>query len=341
MNPADVLLFGTAFVIAQAGSCRSTGGSRDPTPSDAPPVVAAPRAVIVPITAHELRADVEFLASDARGGRATPSDGLEQAARHIAEAFAAAGLQALPRLDGYEMRFDCDGHGAAASANVLAYRPGADAALRDDAVIVSAHYDHIGLSTDEGPDSIYNGANDNASGVAVMLAVARQSSTWGHRRSLVFIAFCGEELGLLGSEYYVAHPPWPLARTPAVVNLEMLGRPAPGPPLLAWITGHERSTLPRAFQDSETTEVSFVSAHDIGHTEGGAFDRSDNYPFALAGVVAHTIASGRIDGYYHALDDEAATLDYDRMALIAEAVAKGVRRLADQDEVPQWIETTP
>ena len=284
------------------------------------------------VTADRLRADVEALADDALRGRATPSDGLDRAAQYVAARFGDTGLLHLRGAPRYLQTFRCGG--TEPSSNVVGMLPGRDPELRREAVLVTAHYDHLGESDDdEIDDTIFNGANDNASGVAAMIGIAEVFARVMEppRRSLVFVAFCGEELGMRGSKQWIREPLWPLEDTTAVVNLEMLGR-ADAP--LVWITGHELSTLPAAFHG----DAQFVASSAIGDTEADTFDRSDNLPFAREGIVAHTFAAGRLDELYHAVADEADTLDYDRMAIIVRALARGVHRVADTPTPPRWTE---
>lgn len=144
---------------------------------------------------------------------------------------------------------------------------------------------------------------------------------------------------MLGSRHYVQHPLRPLQGVVANVNLEMLGRPRPDEPGLAWITGMERSDLGQWLTDANPEgRVRFVDAASIGPDEGSAFDRSDNYPLAQRGVVAHSISTGRIDAYYHSPDDEADGLDYEAMAELVRGIARGVYRLAEHEGRPRWIE---
>jgi len=296
------------------------------------------------IEAEDLRRHVEFLASDAMRGRPTPSPELDRAAQYIAEAFQHAGLEPLPDATRFEHRFECGEAPNELGANVLGYRPGTGQHAHE-AVIVSAHYDRIGRRRTDAEDRNFHGANDHASGVAVPLAIAQALSGQSHARSIIFATFCGEELGLLGSRHYVNYPSWPLEHTAAVVNLEMLGRPIAPPaagPVIAWITGYEYSTFPEYFVELEQEHgVRFSSARDIGPQEGNAFNRSDNYPFADASVVAHTIASGTLDEYYHAVHDEPDSLDYPRMAQIAQAIAAGVVDLANAEDGPHWGPKSP
>jgi Zn-dependent M28 family amino/carboxypeptidase len=117
------------------------------------------------------------------------------------------------------------------SDNVVAVLPGADAELKRENIVIGAHYDHIGLgyfgaADANAEDRIHHGADDNASGTAVMLSVAARLSRTDERspRTVVFVAFTGEELGLYGSRHFVDHPPFPIAATRAMINLDMVGR---------------------------------------------------------------------------------------------------------------------
>lgn len=299
-------------------------------------------AALEAITPALLRAHVEHLADDGLRGRATPSDGLERAAEYIVRSFAELGIPPPERFPDYRQRFVCgrpEHLGQPEAANVIAVLPGRDPALREQAVMVTAHYDHIGtLDAGEG-DRIYNGANDNASGTAAVLALGRFFATLpaAPRRTVVFATFCGEELGLRGSRHHVRDPVIPLDRVVAVVNLEMLGRPSPENPAQAWITGFELSTLGETFVEiGPSAGVEFVTAASIGPIEGAAFDRSDNLPFADAGVVAHSISTGRLGPLYHSVEDEPDTLDYDTMAMLVRGIASATLVLADAEERPSW-----
>ena len=209
--------------------------------------------------------------------------------------------------------------------------------------MVSAHYDHVGEAP-SGDDRVFNGANDNASGVAAMLEIAdalAQVST-SARRSIVFVAFCGEEHGFRGSTGFVETPPVPLESVVAVLNLEMLGHPDPADPRRAWVTGHAYSSLARWLdRAAQAEQVSFVSGKAIGPVEAEAFDRSDNYPFALRGVVAHTIAAGPLDETYHAVSDESDRVDTDAMVPLVRALARATLELATDEARPQWSAEAP
>lgn len=306
----------------------------------ATPTVAATRTseierALTGIDAASLRADVEALAADALQGRATPSSGLDAAAAHIIARARALGLHSPPGVDEYRQVFECGGPSRpGAAANVLAQARGRTEAR----VLVSAHYDHIGVRQ-SATDGVFNGANDDASGVAAALAIAGAVARLDPppRRTVTLVAFCGEELGLRGSKHFVAEPPLPLRSIVGAINLEMLGRPSAESPTQAWITGLPLSTMAATLSAANaSTGITFVDGAVVGAQEGAAFDRSDNYPLARAGVVAHTVSTGRIDELYHSVDDEPETLHYEAMVPIVRGIARGVIALADAEDVPTW-----
>jgi hypothetical protein len=197
------------------------------------PPPAAVRPVVPPVLPLD---DIKFLSDDKLGGRLTGSPGADTAAAYLARRFGAVGLQ--PAAGGWFQAFTIardapvaqHAHAAGlAGKNVIGLLPGRDPVLRNEAVIVGAHYDHLGLggfgSLD--PDStgkVHNGADDNASGTAMLIEIARRLSATPPARTIIFIAFSGEELGLLGSSHYVREPIYPLATTLAMINLDMVGR---------------------------------------------------------------------------------------------------------------------
>jgi hypothetical protein len=180
--------------------------------------------------------DIKFLSDDRLQGRVTGSPGADSAAAYLARRFSEVGLQ--PAAGGWFQSFTV-GRDAPAlrpgraapleGKNVIGILPGRDPVLRNQTVILGAHYDHLGLggfgSLDpDSTGSVHNGADDNASGVAALIQVAARLAVSPPARTVVFIAFSGEELGLLGSAHYVKEPIYPLATTLAMVNLDMVGR---------------------------------------------------------------------------------------------------------------------
>lgn len=216
-------------------------------------------------------------------------------------------------------------------ANVVGLLPGSDSAQY---VLVSAHYDHLGIKDGR----IYNGANDNGSGVVsvIEMANALASLTERPKRGIVFAAFFGEEDGLLGAEYYARHPLEPLVSTVANINLEQMGRTdeQDGAEVGAFaFTGPSYSNLPAMMTAAAKTQGVKV------YSKRGAdsfFDRSDNYALAEAGVVAHTVVVAFEYPDYHGPGDQWEKIDYENMAKVDRAVAAGVLRIANTPEAPKW-----
>lgn len=172
------------------------------------------------------------------------------------------------------------------SSNVLCLLPGADPRAKDTAIAYSAHYDHLGIGIpDSRGDSVYNGFSDNAAGVAMLLAIAQAFGRPSARPaySVLFLFFTGEEQGLLGSDYYVARPAWPLVRTRGVINLDA-GAP-PGRPWSWRIAGGDRHLLGRLAQD-------VAAERGWSATTSPATPNSDYFPFGRAGVQAVFIVPG-------------------------------------------------
>lgn len=177
------------------------------------------------------------------------------------------------------------------SPNVVAIHRGSDPALRKQFVVYSSHWDHLGVRPDQPGDNIYNGAVDNATGIAGMIALARACATGRirPRRSILFVATTAEEQGLLGAEYYLRHPLVPIADTVANLNLDslnILGLTTDFIPL-----GADRSTLARIVEDAAQANRLTISPE--ANPEQGAFYRSDHFPFAKAGIPAMSLLTGR------------------------------------------------
>jgi hypothetical protein len=183
--------------------------------------------------ARRVLADVQFLADDRQEGRGLGTAGLERAGAYIRDAFKRAGLQAS--FQNFTISADAPAvlHtnlGGTATRNVVAIIPGASHALRGEVVVIGAHYDHLGAGGFGAldPDStgrVHNGADDNASGTAALLEIGRILAHKKPARTVVLVAFSGEELGTLGSSYFVSHAtPQPIDSLYAMLNLDMVGR---------------------------------------------------------------------------------------------------------------------
>ena len=216
--------------------------------------------------------------------------------------------------------------------NVVGLLPGSG----DETVLVTAHYDHLGLVAGR----LFHGANDNASGVASVIEIAGWLAVLPvrPRRNILFVAFFGEEEDLLGSRYYVRHPLLPLPSTVADINLEQLGRTDDDDGnrngTFAF-TGPSYSSLPGMMAEAAKPEKISVYRKRNGDAY---FDRSDNYSFARAGVVAHTLIVAFEFAGYHQTSDDTARIDFGNMAAVDRGIAAGVLAVANAAGRPDWSE---
>jgi Zn-dependent M28 family amino/carboxypeptidase len=303
------------------------------------------QAVVSHISADSLRGNLSFLASDLLEGRATPSRGLDVAAEYIAAQFRRTGLEPVGDHDYFQTaNLSNGGLQNSVARNVAGLLRGSDPALADTYVILSAHYDHIGMrppGDDRGSsDRIYNGANDDGSGTVsvIEIASALAAAPVHPKRSILFLTFYGEEKGLWGSHYYVDHPLEPLNKTVAEVNLEQVGRTdaKDGRHVgVAFVTGYDYSNL-GAILDAAAQPTGV----GIKPIKGDYYERADNLWFARAGVPAHTIAVAAEFSDYHGVGDEWQKIDYENMANVDRAVALGVLALASDAAPPAWNGTS-
>ncbi len=233
--------------------------------------------------------------------------------------------------------------------NVLGRIDGAGTAtepgMANEAIVFSAHYDHIGVRGEGGghaaepsdadaADTIFNGADDDASGTAAVLELAQAFAARPQpARTLVFLLAAGEEVGLIGTNYYIEHPAVPLEQTVCNLNVEMIGRPddlAGGAGKL-WLTGFERTTLGPAFQ-----ELGLALVPDP-HLEQNFFQRSDNYAFAVRGIVGQTLSSYNLHTDYHNVTDEIEAIDFAHIEAATRDVFRAATLLADGTLRPEWL----
>jgi Zn-dependent M28 family amino/carboxypeptidase len=314
--------------------------------SPAPPPSPEPQA-----SAGEVREIVAVLASDSLEGRRTGTPGSARAARFLAQRMRSYGLEAggdsgyfqkvpyeaVARPEG-EMLYlagrrqnDTTTARPVTDYNLIGLIRGTDPAVRDQAVVLGAHFDHVGIGKPVAGDSIYNGADDDASGVAVVMAAARSLARKPARRSVIVLLTSGEEFGVLGTQWYVDHPTFALGRTVADLQVEMVGRPdslAGGPGKL-WLTGYERSTMGESFAKAGIPVVSDP------RPDFQFFERSDNIVFALRGIPAHTLSSFSLHPDYHQPSDQVDRIDFFHLQQAADHVIRAVRILADSAP-PAW-----
>jgi len=241
------------------------------------------------------------------------------------------------------------------SPNVVGWLPGRDEKLREECVVVTAHYDHLGVKEDpnSGQRLIYHGALDNASGVAALLAMAEAlgKANWRPRRSVLFLSVTAEEQGLLGAQYYCEHPLVPLEKTAANINLDevnVFGRTRDFVPL-----GAERSTLGKTIDALAKLEGLVMKPDPF--PQNGSFFRSDHFCFAKAGVPCLSLnlgveVEGKPDGwgkqrfetyvrrdYHQPTDTIQEDWDFQGAAQHAQFALLIVATVAEDPVMPDWL----
>jgi Zn-dependent M28 family amino/carboxypeptidase len=297
------------------------------------------------ITGSDVMRRVSIIADDSMLGRDTPSKGLELTAEYVAAEFRRAGLRPAGDSGSYLQRFsvtrwisDTTGSGRvrvrARVPNVVGILDGSDPALRGQVLVYSAHIDHLGVTPGR-PDSINNGADDNASGVAGLLELLEAFTRPGVRpkRSIIFLAPSAEELGLLGSAHFTEHPPVPLDSMVADINMDLIGR--------NW----RDSVIAVGIEQSDLGETlrTVVQAHpELRMTpiadrwpEERIFYRSDHYNFARRGVPILFFTSGTHPDY-HRPSDEPDRIDGEKESRLLRLLFYLGVSIADRVPRPQW-----
>ena len=276
------------------------------------------------------KSTVRHLASDEMEGRLAGSPGAYCAGEYIAARFKQMGLAPAGDGGGYfqpvQLASSINPHAPSGTGrNVLALLRGDDPALAGEVLIVGAHYDHLGRgpfgSLDPESDEIHNGADDNASGVAAMLEAAELlSSRFRTARSILFVAFTGEEFGLLGSAHYVRDPAIPLDRTAAMLNMDMVGRLEGGPLIVNGVgTAVEWEQIVAEAAATVGVEVAF------GESGYGPSDHTSFYTGDIP--VLHFFTN--VHGDYHKPSDDWEKIDAEGLYRVAMLVANIAERVAE------------
>ena len=233
---------------------------------------------------------------------------------------------------------DSDNRYEIKSQNVVGIVEGTDPKLKNEYIIYSAHYDHVGIGApDETGDVIYNGARDNAVGTTTVLSMAQSLAKYPTKRSALFILFTGEEKGLLGSKYYVDNPILPLNQMVYCFNSDNGGY---NDTSVATIIGLPRTTASQNIKDA-VAEFGLTAIDDPA-PEQGLFDRSDNVNFAAKGIPAPTFSlgfrsfDGEVTKYYHQPGDHADNMDYDYLEKFFRAYVLAGRKIGNDPVTPFW-----
>ncbi len=271
-------------------------------PRTTPALAAGFADALSSITAEEAFTHDAWLSDDAREGRESGKPGCEAAADYIAGQFESYGLTPIGDDGSYFQRFTFGRTKKIETYNVVAMREGTD--RKDEYVVIGAHYDHVGkgkMTFSNGrmggskTDDVYNGADDNASGTSGLMEIAQAFSRLAPSRSVIFIAFAGEEKGLLGSYHYAAHPIKPLEKTIAMINMDMIGRnPTKAVQVLGAPTSPQLAAIAKRASEETGVKATYPS--------GGVFGGSDHYPFYQKGLPVLFFFTGFHKDYHRATD---------------------------------------
>ncbi|MBS1713422.1 MAG: M20/M25/M40 family metallo-hydrolase [Armatimonadetes bacterium] len=292
------------------------------------------------VTPKSVEAHLKFLASDLLEGRGTPSRGLDIAAEYIAAQFQLAGLEPGTK-EGYFQITEFENRRTQVKApvrNVIGVLRGTDDKLKDTYVLVTAHYDHLGMREGEG-DQIFNGADDDGSGTVGVIECARALAGMKPKRTIVFMCFWGEEMGLRGSRHYVENPVFPLRDTVVDINLEQIGRTDDdeGPRVSEFnVTGYDYTDLAERLKAAAEPHGVKVTMHE--KLSGPYFFASDNAAFAGVGVPANTVSTAYSFPDYHKPGDEWQKIDYDNTTKIVRSVCAGLWSIANDPRPIKWNE---
>jgi len=294
---------------------------------------------------REVHADMSFLADDELHGRGSATRDEHIAALFAASQFQSLGLEPggdngtflqkvpLPNplpADIRQRLSKFEDTPRRETWNAIAILRGTT--LPNEVILLTAHLDHLGIGPAVNGDTIYNGADDDASGTTAVLTLAHILATGKRpRRTIVFALFGSEEIGGFGNRAFLAHPPVPLSSIVTNLEFEMIGRPDPAVPAgTLWLTGFSRTNL--------GPELAKHGAHLVNDPHFGQhfFRRSDNYALALQGIIAQTVSSFGLHKDYHQPSDELRSIDFTHMTNAIASMVAPVSWLADTNWKPQW-----
>lgn len=327
----------SGFLMLLLWVCAALGEDAAPGPVTFEPAVKP----------EQMRTHIEFLASPEMSGRSGAAK--QEARRYIIDQWKKAGLrplfsavkpqgnddsqkvavfeQPIPGNAGEDGRIPILGY------NIGAWIPGSDPKLAHEVVIISAHYDHLGMRDGE----VFAGADDNASGVAMLIETARlmAAEKVGTKRSMVFVGFDLEERMLWGSRWFAAHPPWPIERVKLFITADMIGRSLGSLPLpVVFVMGSERAAELRTILDEVGTppglEVCRFGTDVVG-------TRSDYGPFRDREIPFLFFSTGEHPDY-HTPRDTPEKIEYDKAARVASVILQVSRTVADTSQPPVWVE---
>lgn len=293
------------------------------------------------VSQASVRKYMEALASDGMRGRGSATADELAAAKYIASQLKLLKIEPAGDDGGYlqTVKFTRRPRGVpeatpteATTTNVVGILRGSDSKLAKETVLLSAHLDHLGIGREVNGDNLYNGADDDASGVTAVLELAEALAAGPRpKRTVVFVLFGSEEIGGYGARYFQEHPPVAVESFIANLEFEMIGRPDTAVPAhTLWLTGYERSNL--------GAELAAHGARLVAdpHPEQNFFQRSDNYVLARKGIIAHTVSSYGLHSDYHRPSDDLAHIDFAHMTEAIASMVGPIKWLVNTDFKPEW-----
>lgn len=300
----------------------------------------------IAITVEQVDAHIRYLSSDELKGRGSFSEDIRMAEDYIARQFKEAGLNEFKQFPDYRHEFTHSRKSrrnpdAPAKeyklANIIGYLEGTDGQLKEEFIVFGAHHDHIGTFGNT-EDNIYNGAEDNASGTTAVITLAQYYTIkGGNKRSILFVTFAAEEVGMIGSRQLVKDLPVEKNQIIAVINFEMIGKPSEEGRTVCYLTGWDRSDMPVIMQEALGEDpLLLIEGPEVTNR---LFFASDNISFARAGMVAHTLAGiiSTNDPLAHHHDDEYETLNIESMTAVIRGVVRASRTLISGEKTPKVL----
>jgi len=298
------------------------------------------------ITPTDLSEWINYLASDRMKGRANGSAEMVEAANWIASKFSEYGVKPFKDYPNYFQHYSTEtrGGGVINEKNVIGFIPGSNPDPGDEFIVLTAHFDHVGIRTPIEGDSIYNGADDNGAGTCTLIGIAKAFKEAGYvpGRGIIFAAVSGEEIGLRGSRYLVKNMPVPIESVYANLNFEMIGHSEYLGPGNYYMTGTELSNLDDIIQQYH--KGGSITLVDTIALASRLFYMSDNAAFARysssdginSGIPCGTFATTTFADHIHSPFDEPGLFDFDNMAVLVNYFAFITAKLSNSEEEIDW-----
>ena len=319
------------IAITALGACKNKQQLASHVPVKKVAIIDVQKTKNVSIDSAVIRKHLYTLAADDMEGRQPGTPGIEKAAKYIEGEFKRIGLKTYNDLPTYRQNFE---HSNMKMFNVIGVLEGKS--KKDEYVIVSAHYDHLGVKKSGEGDRVFNGANDDASGVTGVLALAEYFKEKNiNERSIIFVAFTAEEMGLIGSKHFGKGID--ASKFVAGINLELIGKEPKTGPKTAWLTGFERSDFGKIIQ--KNLEGTGYKLYPDPYPSFNLFFRSDNASLAELGVPSHTFSTTAIDTDpdYHKVSDEAESLNVGVLTETVKAVVRGTESIINGSDTPTRV----